>query len=174
MISIVAAMTSKGVIGSSGKMPWRLPAELAYFKKLTLGKTVLMGRQTLESIGQPLPQRRNIVVSRSPHLSIPGCEVYSSLEAAFDKLSDQEELMIIGGGSVFEQTIHLADRMYLTFIDNDLPGDTHFPQWNRNDWKELHCYSHSIDERNNLSFNCFLFDRISRFYCRRADSGAIL
>ncbi|MBS0349837.1 MAG: dihydrofolate reductase [Proteobacteria bacterium] len=159
MISLVAAMTNSRVIGAAGKMPWQLPAELAYFKKITIGKTILMGRQTLESIGQPLPHRRNLVISRSTHLNIPGCEIYNSLETALNSFNGQEELMVIGGGSIFEQTIDFATRMYLTFIDSDLTGDTFFPNWDSTHWQATHCYAHPIDEKNRFSFNCFQLER---------------
>jgi dihydrofolate reductase len=160
LISLIAAMAHDRVIGYSGRMPWHLPAELAHFKKITLGKPVLMGHVTFLSIGKPLPGRRNLVLSRQKNLRIAGCEVYASLEEALKALINVEELMVIGGAKLFEQTLPLADRLYLSFIDCDLPGDTFFPRWKDSEWREIENTYHPQDNFNPYSFQSVRLDRI--------------
>jgi dihydrofolate reductase len=163
LISLVAAMAKNRVIGYSGRMPWHLPAELAHFKKITFGKPILMGRRTFLSIGKPLPGRRNLVLSRKENLQIPGCEVYSSLEASLEAslkaLNESGELMVIGGAELFEQTLPLANRLYLTFIDCDLPGDTFFPPWKEEQWVEVENNYHPADALNVYAFHSVRLDR---------------
>jgi len=158
MISIIAAMTKHRVIGNKGKLPWHLPAELAYFKKMTLGKPVLMGRRTYESIGHPLPHRRTLVLTQQK-LLIPGCEVYASLAEVWSSVSEPEELMVIGGAILFQQTLPLAQRLYLTIIDCDLPGDAYFPDWNPAEWREVHSQFHPADSNNRYAFRTILLER---------------
>lgn len=119
MISMIAAMAHDRVIGLDNQMPWHLPADLAHFKRVTLGKPVLMGRKTFESIGRPLPGRRNLVISRNPDYRADGVEVIDSVEAALALLADSDvaELMVIGGGHLYGQLLPRADRLYLTRID---------------------------------------------------------
>src|SRR5689334_16590984 len=137
IISLIAAMSKNRVIGYKGKMPWHLPAELAYFKKLTLGKAVLMGRLTYESIGRPLPNRRNIILTHQQDFQLSGCEIYSSLSQAISAMADQDELMIIGGATLFTQTLPIADILYLTVIDGEFEGDAFFPEWDPTEWQEI-------------------------------------
>lgn len=160
MISIIAAMARQRVIGNQGQMPWHLPAELAYFKKLTLGKPVVMGRRTFNSIGRPLPYRRNLILTQQTDLRLPGCEIYFSLEAALSAVDASEELMVIGGATLYQQTLPLAQRLYLTFIDSDLAGDTVFPEWNAAEWQEVSSYSHPADAYNCFAFRSVQLDRI--------------
>lgn len=159
MISLIAAITKNRVIGHEGAMPWHLPAELAYFKKITLGKTVLMGRRTFESIGKALPYRRNWVLSHKADLCLPGCEIFPSLEIALAAMPAHEELVVIGGATLYEQTLPLANRLYLTFVDCELPGDTYFPEWDPGDWHETSSFSHSTDHHHAYSFRTVQFDR---------------
>jgi dihydrofolate reductase len=158
-ISLVAAMSRHRVIGFGGKMPWHLPAELAYFKKITLAKPVLMGRRTFESIGRALPQRRNLVLSGQRDLQLPGCEMYSALEAALAAVSNDEELMVIGGAELFRQTLPLAQRLYLTFIDYEFPGDAYFPEWDQTQWREIASAHHPTDAKNPLTFRTVLLEK---------------
>jgi dihydrofolate reductase len=123
---ILAAVAHNRVIGNNGKMPWYIPEDLQHFKQLTTGHTILMGRKTFESIGHPLPHRRNIVLSSQ---LISGIETFSSLDAAFHAFASEEKVFIIGGGAVFAQTLLLADEFYLTLIDKDFAGDTFFPEY---------------------------------------------
>ena len=134
MISIIAAMTKKRVIGIKHKLPWNIPEELKNFKRLTSGNTVIMGRKTFESIGRPLPNRNNIVVSRSMQAS-EGITVCGDLNEAVEKgKSFGKEIFIIGGASIYEQAIEFADKMYLSFVKKDVEGDAYFPEFNQDEW----------------------------------------
>lgn len=147
-INLVAAMANNRVIGRDNQMPWHLPADLQHFKSVTMNHPILMGRKTFESIGRPLPGRRNLVISRNPDLQLVGAEVFDSLDAAMTACSDADQLMIIGGANLYAQTLPLADRLYLTFIDLDTNGDAHFPEWQDEDWQEVNTESHQPDDKN--------------------------
>jgi dihydrofolate reductase len=123
---IIAAVAKNRVIGNNGKMPWHIPEDLQHFKQLTTGYTILMGRKTFESIGHPLPHRRNVVISSQ---TISGAETFSSLGAAFQALASEQKVFIIGGGVVFAQTLSIADEFYLTLIEKDFDGNTLFPDY---------------------------------------------
>lgn len=162
LISLVAAMGIDRVIGFNQRMPWHLPAELAHFKKITLGKPVLMGRRTFLSIGKALPGRRNLVLTRQPNLQLPGCEVYTSLTEVLKVCHNTPELMIIGGAELFEQTLVIADRLYLSFIDFNFPGDAFFPVWKESEWQETERTDHPADALNPYSFYSVRLDRIHK------------
>ena len=149
-ISMIAAMAHDRVIGKDNQMPWYLPADLAHFKRVTLGKPVLMGRKTFESIGRPLPGRRNLVISRNPDYQAEGIEVVGSVEAALALLagSSVEELMVIGGGHLYAEMLPSADCLYLTRIDLAVEGDTRFPAFDDGQWQRVDCESHPADEKN--------------------------
>ncbi|WFO50619.1 type 3 dihydrofolate reductase [Aeromonas veronii] len=149
-ISMIAAMAHDRVIGKDNQMPWHLPADLAHFKRVTLGKPVLMGRKTFESIGRPLPGRRNLVISRNPGYQAEGIEVVGSVEAALALLtgSSVEELMVIGGGHLYAEMLPSADCLYLTQIDLAVEGDTRFPAFDDGQWQRIACESHPADEKN--------------------------
>ncbi|MFQ1813302.1 type 3 dihydrofolate reductase [Aeromonas veronii] len=149
-ISMIAAMAHDRVIGKDNQMPWHLPADLAHFKRVTLGKPVLMGRKTFESIGRPLPGRRNLVISRNPDYQAEGIEVVGSVEAALALLagSSVEELMVIGGGHLYAEMLPSADCLYLTQIDLAVEGDTRFPAFDDGQWQRIECESHPADEKN--------------------------
>ncbi|MCF5765367.1 type 3 dihydrofolate reductase [Aeromonas veronii] len=149
-ISMIAAMAHDRVIGKDNQMPWHLPADLANFKRVTLGKPVLMGRKTFESIGRPLPGRRNLVISRNPDYQAEGIEVVGSVEAALALLagSSVEELMVIGGGHLYAEMLPSADCLYLTRIDLAVEGDTRFPAFDDGQWQRVDCESHPADEKN--------------------------
>jgi len=121
---LIAALNGRRVIGFRGKLPWHISEDLKRFKQTTLGQTVLMGRTTYESIGKPLPQRRNVVLTSR---AIPGVETYQSLDEALSHLKDQERVYVIGGGSVYAQTLPIADGLLLTRVDQEAEGDTFFP-----------------------------------------------
>lgn len=148
IISLIAAMANNRVIGKDNAMPWHLPADLAHFKAVTLGKPIIMGRKTYESIGRPLPGRKNIVISRDSSYTLEGCETANSLENAMELVSDVEELMIIGGGHLYSQALPLANRLYLTFIDLDIDGDTQFPKFEQLELTEVKREKHLKDEKN--------------------------
>ena len=149
-ISMIAAMAHDRVIGKDNQMPWHLPADLAHFKRVTLGKPVLMGRKAFESIGRPLPGRRNLVISRNPGYQAEGIEVLGSVEAALALLAGSavEELMVIGGGHLYAEMLPSADRLYLTQIDLAVEGDTRFPAFDDGQWQRIDCESHPADDKN--------------------------
>ncbi|MBV1839971.1 type 3 dihydrofolate reductase [Photobacterium ganghwense] len=157
-ISMVAAMAKDRVIGKDNAMPWHLPADFAWFKKVTMGKPIVMGRKTFESIGRPLPGRQNIVISRNPDFTAEGVTVVSDIAAAQSAAGDVEELMIIGGGSIYEACLPLADRLYLTFIDLTVAGDTCFPAWD-DTWQEVHSESYAADEKNAHAMRFVILER---------------
>lgn len=146
-ISMIAAMANNRIIGKDNQMPWHLPADFAWFKQSTMGKPIVMGRKTYESIGRPLPGRLNIVISRDASLSIEGVTTVTSIEQAKQVAGDVEELMIIGGGSIYQACLAQADQLYLTFIDADIEGDTQFPDWGEG-WQTLHQETYSQDDKN--------------------------
>jgi dihydrofolate reductase len=135
LISFVVAMDRNRLIGSNNALPWHLPPDLKRFKALTLGKPVIMGRKTHESIGRPLPGRRNIVISRNTAYKAAGCEVVGSLQQAIELTADVEEAMIIGGVTIYQSALPLVRRMYLTLIDAGFSGDAWFPEYNADEWK---------------------------------------
>lgn len=150
-ISMIAAMAQDRVIGKDNQMPWHLPADLAHFKRVTLGKPVLMGRKTFESIGRPLPGRRNLVISRNPDYRADGVEVVDSVDAALALLATGDrvdELMVIGGGHLYAELLPRADRLYLTRIDLVVEGDTRFPAFSDAEWVRVESESHQPDEKN--------------------------
>ncbi|EPU1980241.1 type 3 dihydrofolate reductase [Escherichia coli] len=148
-ISMIAAMAHDRVIGLDNQMPWHMPADLAHFKRVTLGKPVLMGRKTFESIGRPLPGRRNLVISRNPAYQAEGVEVIDSVEAALALLGEGvDELMVIGGGHLYGQLLPRADRLYLTRIDLVVAGDTRFPAFDDEQWRLVESEAHPADEKN--------------------------
>jgi len=133
-VSLVVAASSNNVIGRDGGLPWHLPDDLRQFKRLTTGKPVIMGRRTFESIGKPLPDRRNIVMTRDPDFAADGCEIVSSAGDAIDLVEDVDEVMIIGGGMVYHDFMPLADRIYLTRVQGEVEGDTRFPELDMDEW----------------------------------------
>ncbi len=157
--TLVVAISRNGVIGRDNALPWRLPADLAYFKRVTMGKPVIMGRRTHESIGKPLPGRQNIVVSRNPGYVAPGCVVVPSLEAAYRAAGDADEVCVIGGTSLFEAALPDADRILLTEVDADVEGDTFFPPLDRSQWRETEVERHGLDERHPYPFRIVELDR---------------
>ncbi|MBU2916716.1 type 3 dihydrofolate reductase [Psychrosphaera sp. F3M07] len=159
-ISLIAAMAKDRVIGKDNDMPWHLPADLKHFKKVTLGKPVIMGRRTFESIGRPLPGRKNIVITRNQQWTHEGVEVVSSTELAMSLVAGVDEVMIIGGGKIYEQFLPQADILYLTFIDLDVDGDTRFPDWTTiGAWQQVESESHKPDEKNSLAYEFVRFDK---------------
>jgi dihydrofolate reductase len=158
-ISLVAAVARNGTIGLKGLLPWRLPADLARFKHLTLGHPVLMGRRTHESIGRPLPGRRNIVLTRDPAFAAPGCEVVHSVEVVA-ALAGEAELFIIGGASLYSAFLPLADRLYLTHIDADIPGDTFFPAVDPGQWRLVEESPGIVDAANTVPHRFAVYERI--------------
>jgi dihydrofolate reductase len=157
--SLVVAVARNGVIGRDNRLPWRLPADLAYFRKVTMGHPVIMGRRTWESIGRPLPGRLNIVVSRNPRYVAPGATVVGSLAEAWRAAGDAEEACVIGGTSLFEEALATADRIHLTEVEADVAGDTWFPPFDRTAFHEREVARHPRDERHEHPFRIVVLER---------------
>ena len=155
-ISLIVAMSSGRVIGDKNGLPWHLPADLAHFKLLTYGKTVLMGRKTFESIGRPLAGRKNLVLSRT-RPGLLGVEVVSSVAMALSKCQGPE-LMVIGGGQVYRDLLPVADRVYLTTVNAHVVGDTMFPALPREHWRLVKWVTREADERNFCSMSFEVWD----------------
>ncbi len=147
MLSLVAAVAENGVIGSGNRLPWHLPADLKHFKALTMGKPILMGRRTFESIGRPLPGRRNLVLTRDATFVSPGVERVESLEAA-RRAVGAAELMVIGGAQLYALALPQADRIYLTRVHAAIAGDTRFPACEWSQWREVQVRRHPADDGN--------------------------
>jgi len=148
VISIIVAIGNNRVVGINNSLPWKLPADMEHFKQLTMGKPVIMGQKTFESIGKPLPGRTNIILTRDKNFKPEGCTVVYSIEEALAAAKNFEEVMIAGGVSIYAQFLPLADRMYLTLVEGDFAGDAYFPEFDYNDWSETDRVSHSADEKN--------------------------
>jgi dihydrofolate reductase len=162
-ISIIVAVAENGVIGRGGKLPWRLPADLARFKRLTMGHTVIMGRRTWESIGRPLPGRRMVVVSRRPDYHVDDREVAiaGSLEQAL-RIAEEagdEEAFVIGGAELFREALPRAARIYRTLVRAAVVGDTYFPDVDWNNWRLLESIEHNSDSKNEFRFIFETYER---------------
>ncbi|MBS9950390.1 type 3 dihydrofolate reductase [Vibrio alginolyticus] len=147
IISMIAAMADNRIIGKDNQMPWHLPADFAWFKRCTMGKPVVMGRKTYESIGRPLPGRLNIVISRDETLKIEGVTTVTSIEQALEVAGDVEEVMIIGGGAIYASCLPMANKLYVTHIEAAIDGDTQFPDWG-DEFKETYSEMYQADEKN--------------------------
>lgn len=157
--SIVVAMARNGVIGVDNRMPWHLPADLAHFKQLTMGHSIVMGRKTFESIGRPLPGRRNLVITRNATWQTNGCEAFTSLDAALKTCANEKEVFIIGGGAIYQAAMPLMDRLYVTEIEGDFTGDTTFLPIDRGMWKETSRTHRTADEKNIYPMNFVIYDK---------------
>ena len=147
-VSLIVAMGTGRVIGHQGQIPWHLPADLAHFKKTTFGQPIVMGRKTWESIGRPLPGRRNIVLSRS-EMNADGAECFTSVEQVFSACrADEGEIFIIGGGEIYTLFLPYAQRIHLTEVEGDFVGDAHFPELEREQWREVSRISRPADAKN--------------------------
>ena len=134
-VSMIVAASANNVIGVDGGLPWRLSEDLRRFKEITLGKPMIMGRLTFESIGKALPGRRSIVITRQANYEAEGCDVVTTMDAALELASDADEVLIIGGGKVYEQLLPMTDRIYLTRVHADFDGDTFFPEIREDEWQ---------------------------------------
>ena len=159
--SLVIAQAANRVIGRDNRMPWHLPADLAHFKRITMGHPVIMGRKTWESIGRALPGRLNIVITRSAGYAAPGATVVASLEAAYRAAGDADEVFIIGGGQIYAEAMATADRIYLTEIAAEIEGDITFPALDRSQWRETLMGEHAPDEKNAHPLRFLLLERRS-------------
>ena len=158
-VSLIAALAENRVIGRNNALPWRLPADLKRFRRLTTGHPVILGRKNYESIGRPLPERTNIVVTRDRDYRAPGCIVVASLDAAYAAAGDATEIFIIGGAELYAQTLARADRLYLTLVHAAVPGDTYFPEFDRAEWVEIERERHEPDANHVHAFSFVTYDR---------------
>ena len=159
-ISMVVAMDTNGVIGRDNELPWHLPADLQHFKRTTMGKPILMGRKTHESIGRPLPGRTNIVITRGSGYRAEGCVVVNSIDAALEAAGEQDEIMVIGGAEFYRQVLPRTDTIYLTRIHEAFDGDTCFPELNVADWREVERSDHASDSKNPHDYSFIRLDRV--------------
>ena len=159
IISMIVAVSENGVIGKDGDIPWRLSADLQRFKHLTMDHHLVMGRKTYESIGFPLPNRRNVIVSRNADFEAQGCEVVASIDAALELAKEDDEVMVMGGASFYEQMLPDVDRLYITQIEGSYAGDAYFPNFNRNEFVESFRESHQPDEKNQHTYHFTILDR---------------
>ncbi|MDH3429595.1 MAG: type 3 dihydrofolate reductase [Gammaproteobacteria bacterium] len=159
MISLIVAASSNNVIGANGKLPWRLSGDLQRFKALTLGKPIVMGRLTYESIGRPLPGRQNIVITRQADYEAEGCDVVPSVEAALAAAGSAEEIVIIGGGHIYREFLPRADRIYLTRVQAEIEGDAFFPPLADDQWCETEREASVADESNDYDVVFLVLDR---------------
>lgn len=158
IISLIAAMDKNRLIGKENGLPWHLPADFKHFKEVTMGKPIIMGRKTFESIGKPLPGRKNIVISRKG-FSADGITVVDSIEKALKAVESTDEVMVIGGASFYEQMIDRADRMYLTLVEAEFVGDAWFPDFDSKDWDVISESVYKSDEKNNYDFTIRVYQR---------------
>jgi len=149
-LSVIAALADNRVIGVDNRLPWRLPADLQHFKQITMGKPMIMGRKTWESLPGLLPGRPHLVVTRDTNYAAEGAQVVHSLQEAFSVYRDAEELMLVGGADLYAQAIPLASRMYLTQVHAEPDGDTLFPEFDRSQWVEAERVEGVRDEKNTL------------------------
>lgn len=156
MIHLVVAVAENGAIGKDNQLLWHLPDDLKQFKKLTSGHTVVMGRKTYESIGKPLPNRTNVIITRNENYEAPGCIVVSSLEEAIRTESD---VYIIGGAEIYQQALPLTDRIHLTEVQASVEGDTFFPKLDSAEWHELSRETHPTDEKHRYAFDFVELER---------------
>lgn len=158
---VILAAADNDVIGRDGDLPWRLPADLARFKQLTLGDPIVMGRRTFESIGRPLPGRRNVVLSRSLERAPDGVELYRSLSKAIAGLSESERIWIIGGADLYREALPSAERVYLTRVHAEVDGDVRFDGLDPSRWRLVSTESHPADERHAFPYSFELWERRS-------------
>lgn len=159
VLSMIVATADNNVIGKGNTMPWHLPADLAYFKKVTLGKPIIMGRKTYESIGRPLPGRRNIVISRDQNYHAQGVDVVTSVEQALALASGVDEIMVIGGGAIYQHCLPTATRLYVTHIKAAIEGDTHFPDYNDGRWQKVSSELYAADAKNPYDLDFCIYQK---------------
>lgn len=164
-ISLVWAMAQNRVIGRNNNLPWYLPEDLKYFKRITMGKPIIMGRKTFESIGKPLPGRTNIVVTRNPGFSVEGVKTANSLDAAkalcesIAVIDGSDEAMVIGGAEIYTQAMPLADRLYLTEVHAEVEGDAYFPEFDRSAWQEIAREDFEASGPNPYAYSFIILDK---------------
>ncbi len=160
-LSLIVAMDNNCVIGNKDDLPWRLSSDLQHFKATTMGKPIVMGRKTHESIGRPLPGRENIVLTRLQDYQAEGCTVLNSIDTLFEHCKDIDEVMITGGAEIYKQAFDHVSRMYITEVHAEVEGDTYFPEFNREEWKEISRENHTADEKNEYDYSFVVLEHMS-------------
>lgn len=158
MLSIIVAADRNNVIGKDNALIWHLPNDLRFFKEKTTGHAIIMGRKTFESVGKPLPNRRNIIITRNPNFKADGCEVVPSLQAAIALVSEDDETFIVGGEEIYRQALPVTDRVYLTRIDKVFEGDRHFPELGP-EWIVVDERDGIVDEKNLHAHSFLVFEK---------------
>lgn len=162
IISIIAAVAENRVIGNKNKLPWHLPADLAYFEEKTRGKTLIVGFKTFQSIGKkPLPGRKHIILYEDSGYKVPrGCFIATSVDHALEMVKNNDEVMVCGGALVYKQFLPLAQRLYITYIHHTFEGDAYFPEFDMKDWKEVSREDHQPDQKNQYPYSFVILERI--------------
>ena len=159
-LAIIVATDESGLIGKNNDLPWKLSADLQYFRRITMGKPLIMGRNTHESIGRALPGRKNIVVTKNKQFQAKDCCVVHSVTQAIEACNGAEEVMVMGGASLYKQLLPQADRLYLTRVHASLDGDTWFPNWQLSEWREISREDHLADDKNDHDYSFIVLDRL--------------
>jgi dihydrofolate reductase len=171
-ICLIAAMSENGVIGRDGQLPWHLPADLRRFKNLTDGHAVVMGRRTFDSIGRPLPNRRNVVVTRNRDWAAAGATAAPSLDAALAAVPDDEAVFVVGGAEIYREALPRADRLELTIVHAEVDGDTWFPEIDLAEWTLVEEERHEADDRHEHAFTFRTYERPEQAASPRPRPGA--
>ena len=158
-VSIIVAIAENNAIGKNNQLLWHLPADLKYFKNTTAGHSIIMGRKTYDSVGKPLPNRRNIVVTRQD-IKIAGCEVVKSIDEGIELCKGESEVFIGGGADIYRQSMDKTDRIYLTVVHKSFEADTFFPEIDYNKWEEIFHEDHPADEKNNIPYSFITLERM--------------
>jgi dihydrofolate reductase len=158
-ISIIVAMASNRVIGANNTMPWRCPEDLKYFKSLTMGHHMIMGRKTFDSIGKPLPGRTTVIVTRNRDLKIEGCMVLHSLDEAIAACKNDDEIFIVGGAELYQIALPVVNKLYITEIQQEIDGDTYFPEFDKTKWRETAREKRHQDAPQSLSYHFVTYQR---------------
>ena len=159
LLSLMVAMDERGIIGRDNGLPWHLSADLRRVKAVTMGKPIIMGRKTYESIGKPLPGRENIIITRNSGYTSAGCAVFTDIDAALEHCRGHEEAIIMGGAELYRQTMARASRIYLTEVHASVAGDTFFPEFDRGEWRELTREDFPADEKNEYAYSFVVLER---------------
>lgn len=159
-ISLIAAIAQNNAIGNENKLIWHLPLDLQFFKKTTLNGTIIMGRKTFDSIGKALPKRTNIVITANRNFNAPGCKVVADLNAAL-AIADGEEIFIVGGASIYTQSMSIAHRLYITKVHHSFEADTFFPEIDFSVWKEISREDHFKDDKHAYDFSFLIYEKIT-------------
>lgn len=163
MISLIVAMDENRLIGKDNQLPWHLPQDLAYFKRMTMNHKIVMGRKTYESIGRPLPGRENIILTRNRSYKMDGCKVLHSIEEILELSKNTDEnIFVIGGAEIFKEILPYSDRLYMTHIHHNFEGDTFFPQLKDTDWETVSVESGIKDMKNPYEFDFVVYQKINK------------